>query len=103
MSGILIYTSSSDSEGTLGGLSRQADTKRFKNIFFNAINSKQNCSQDPHCIMGIKSASEQYNHAACHSCLLLPETSCEKWNRFLDRAMLRGDFEDKFKSFFDSQ
>ena len=103
MSGILIYTSSSDSEGTLGGLSRQADTNRFKNIFFNAINSKQNCSQDPHCIMGIKSASEQYNHAACHSCLLLPETSCEKWNRFLDRAMLRGDFEDKFKSFFDSQ
>ena len=49
MSGVLIYTSSSDSEGTLGGLSRQANTKRFKNIFFNAIKSKHNCSQDPHC------------------------------------------------------
>ena len=101
MSGILIYTSSSDSEGTMGGLSRQADPKRFKNIFFNAIQSKHNCSQDPHCIMGIKSASEQYNHAACHSCLLLPETSCEKWNRFLDRAMIRGDINNEFKSFFD--
>ena len=41
MSGILIYTSSSDSEGTLGGLSRQADLNRFKNIFLNAIKSKQ--------------------------------------------------------------
>ncbi len=101
MSGILIYTSSSDSEGTLGGLSRQADLNRFKNIFLNAIKSKHNCSQDPHCIMGIKSASEQFNHAACHACMLLPETSCQNWNRFLDRAMLRGDINDEFKSFFD--
>ena len=101
MSGILIYTSSSDSEGTLGGLSREADPNRFKNIFLNAIKSKQNCSQDPHCIMGIKSASEQFNHSACHACMLLPETSCQNWNRFLDRAMLRGDINDEFKSFID--
>ncbi len=102
MSGILIYTSSSDSEGTLGGLSRQADPNRFKNTFLNAIQSKHNCSQDPHCIMGIKSASERYNHAACHSCLLLPETCCPgNWNRFLDRAVIRGDIDNEFKSFFD--
>ena len=51
--------------------------------------------------MGIKSASEQFNHAACHACTLLPETSCQNWNRFLDRAMLRGDINYEFKSFFD--
>mgnify|MGYP002022614131 FL=1 len=101
MSGILIYTSSSDSEGTLGGLSRQANPERFEKIFINAIRGKYNCSQDPHCIMGIKSASEEYNEAACHSCLLLPETSCEKFNRFLDRATIRGDIENNFKSYFD--
>jgi len=33
--------------------------------------------------------------------MLLPETSCQNWNRFLDRAMLRGDINYEFKSFFD--
>ena len=38
---------------------------------------------------------------AITACMLLPETSCQNWNRFLDRAMLRGDINDEFKSFFD--
>lgn len=101
MCGILIFTSSSDSEGTLGGLSRQADPERFERIFFNAIESQEICSQDPQCLSGIKSASEDLNHAACHSCVLLSETSCELWNRFLDRAMIRGDINQEIKPFFD--
>ena len=28
--------------------------------------------------------------AACHACVLAPETACEEYNRFLDRAMLVG-------------
>jgi hypothetical protein len=28
------------------------------------------------------------NLAACYSCVLLPETSCEEFNSFLDRALL---------------
>jgi len=30
------------------------------------------------------------NKASCHSCGLLPETSCEVFNRFLDRGVLIG-------------
>jgi len=26
--------------------------------------------------------------AACHACLFAPETSCERGNRYLDRAVL---------------
>jgi hypothetical protein len=28
------------------------------------------------------------NMAACHSCALVPETACEEFNRFLDRALV---------------
>jgi len=40
------------------------------------------------------------NLAACHSCCLLPETPCEESNRFLDRAMVVGDFEQADLGFF---
>ena len=36
------------------------------------------------------SSSESLNLAACHACMLLPETSCEKLDRLLDRAVLVG-------------
>ena len=42
------------------------------------------------------------NLAACHSCLLLPETCCEEGNRYLDRSMLVGDGIGGVKGFFDS-
>jgi hypothetical protein len=38
------------------------------------------------------------NMAACYSCSLLPETSCEEFNSFLDRGLLididNGFFKD---------
>jgi hypothetical protein len=48
------------------------------------------CSSDPLCIEGMVAAPENYSKAACHACCLAPETSCEHFNRFLDRAMLVG-------------
>ena len=33
---------------------------------------------------------DNLNLAACHACMLVPETSCEKRNCFLDRALLVG-------------
>ncbi len=38
------------------------------------------------------------NLAACYSCFLLPETSCEEFNSFLDKASLI----DKDFGFFSS-
>ena len=40
------------------------------------------------------------NLASCHSCLLAPETSCEDFNRYLDRAMLVGTPEDRSIGFY---
>lgn len=40
--------------------------------------------------------------AACHSCVLSPETSCEEFNRFLDRAMLVGIPANAATGFFGS-
>ena len=101
VAGILIYTSSSDSEGTLGGLARQAEPESFKNILLGALDSVSWCSSDPLCINGITSMSQSYNGAACHSCILVPETSCEMFNRFLDRATLIGNPQDGIEGYFE--
>jgi Domain of unknown function (DUF1998) len=90
MCGLLIYTASADADGTLGGLCRQGSADRLIHLLRRAIRSCEWCSSDPLCIQGLQSSSELLNHAACHSCMLLPETSCEKFNRLLDRAMLVG-------------
>lgn len=100
MAGIMIYTSTSDSDGTLGGLQRQGETTRFADMFIEAIRSNEWCASDPLCIKGLVSESESSNLACCHSCLLAPETSCQDFNRFLDRAMLVGTPEDRSIGFF---
>jgi hypothetical protein len=91
MAGFLIYTSTSDADGTLGGLERQGGGDRFEATIRSAIQDCVWCSSDPLCRSGVSSLSESLNLAACHSCLLLPETCCELGNRFLDRSMLVSD------------
>jgi hypothetical protein len=90
MCGVLIYTSASDADGTLGGLVRQGTAERMAVLVRDAIRAMEWCSSDPLCITGITSLSDSNNLAACHSCVLAPETSCEHFNRFLDRATLVG-------------
>jgi Domain of unknown function (DUF1998) len=91
--GILIYTSSSDSEGSLGGLVRQGSTERLAELLDKVIESSRWCSNDPLCA---ETPPEQgqgvdgMNLAACHCCGLLPETSCELFNALLDRTLLSG-------------
>jgi len=83
--GILIYTSGSSSDGTLGGLIQQATSiERIDNIFKNSLMNMQHCSNDPVC-MEHDPRIEEPNGAACHSCVLLPEPSCEFQNYMLDR------------------
>lgn len=90
MAGLLVYTATPDSEGTLGGLVRQGKPDRFYSLIRNAINDMTWCSSDPLCIDSVQSLSEALNLSACHSCQHLSETSCEEFNRLLDRAMLVG-------------
>lgn len=100
MAGILIYTASGDSEGTLGGLVRQGRPDAFPRIFKKALKSAETCSNDPICITSRGQGRDSLNLAACHACALLPETCCEERNSFLDRAMVMGTFEDNQMGFW---
>lgn len=82
--GILLYTSGPSSDGTLGGLVRQATSERLELILRRALLAKEDCSNDPVCYDHTPSGDER-NGAACHACLYLSETSCELGNLFLDR------------------
>ena len=91
MAGILIYTAAGDSEGTMGGLVRLAGPESFGRILVNALEEAHWCSGDPVCREAARSGGQgpdSLNLAACHSCALLPETSCEHFNKFLDRSVL---------------
>ena len=90
MAGLLIYTATSDSDGTLGGLQRQGEAQRIQRAVKAAIAAMEWCSSDPLCIEGMIAGSDRLSLAACHACVLAPETACEHYNRFLDRAVLVG-------------
>ena len=99
--GILVYTASSDSAGSLGGLSAQSQPDRIWAVVQNAIRRARWCSSDPVCIESSGSGADALNLAACHACVLLPETSCERMNRVLDRATLVGRPGAVGEGFFD--
>ncbi len=90
MYGLLIYTAAGDSSGTLGGLVRQGKPDRLVNTVVRALDRARWCSYDPVCIETNEPKNDNLTLAACHGCALLPETSCECNNQYLDRAMLIG-------------
>ncbi|MFI6773981.1 DrmB family protein [Nocardia sp. NPDC050412] len=102
MAGLLIYTASGDSEGTMGGLVSMGQPGRLEAVLRAARDNAGWCAADPVCmeIGGSGQGPESCNLAACHSCALLPETACEEFNRFLDRAMLVGTLDDPTIGFF---
>jgi len=50
------------------------------------------CSSDPLCAEHDPAGDRSKHLAACHACLFAAETSCERGNRFLDRAALVDTF-----------
>lgn len=100
MAGVLIYTASGDSEGSLGGLVRQGLPGRVENIIVRAISEAKWCAADPVCIQSTGQGQYGCNLAACHNCALLPETSCENKNMYLDRGLLIGTLDDNTIGYF---
>jgi hypothetical protein len=102
MAGVLIYTAAGDSEGTMGGLVRMARPDNLRSVFASALSDARWCSTDPVCMdAGEKGQGpDSCNLAACHGCALLPETSCEEFNRFLDRGLVIGTFDDPSLGYF---
>jgi hypothetical protein len=100
MAGILIYTAAGDSEGTLGGLVRLGRPERLGPVVQRALGRASWCSADPVCSEHLGGqGSKLANLAACHACVLLPETSCETINQGLDRAMVVGTPEAREHGF----
>lgn len=89
MAGILIYTAAPDSEGTLGGLVSLGETETLERHLDQALESLEVCASDPLCAETQPDQAFLSLHgAACHNCLFLPETCCERGNRYLDRSVL---------------
>ncbi|NBC34028.1 MAG: DUF1998 domain-containing protein [Alphaproteobacteria bacterium] len=87
--GILLYTASTGAEGTLGGLVDTAT--RIASIIDRALKELLICSNDPVCADHEPDSvldDRALLGAACHGCLLISETSCERRNLFLDRTLL---------------
>jgi len=89
MAGFLIYTATPDSEGTLGGLVELARPDDLGPMLKRIWEDARLCANDPFCASRKVSDRETHvNGAACHACLLLPETSCEQGNHYLDRSLV---------------
>lgn len=87
MNGLLIYTIAG-SEGSFGGLIKQAYSDNFTKILSSALMRAKDCTSDPICYESDGQGVGGLNYAACYSCLLISETSCEEFNSFLDRKTL---------------
>jgi len=99
--GILLHTGSSDAEGTLGGLVQIG--RRLEHHLNQALALGQLCSNDPVCAQHSPDSVHEERFllgAACHGCLLIAETSCERRNEFLDRALVVSTVDAHGAEFF---
>jgi hypothetical protein len=88
MAGLLLYTSAPDSEGTLGGLVSLGSPDNLGRLVEQALERAQLCTSDPLCAEHDPMGDSSLHGAACHACLFVAETSCERGNRYLDRTLL---------------
>jgi hypothetical protein len=88
MAGVLLYTAAPDSEGTLGGLVGLGTPELLGRHIDGALEQVQDCASDPLCAEHSGLHDGTLHEAACHACLFIPETSCERGNKYLDRSVL---------------
>ena len=84
--GALIFTTSADKCGTLGGVSRYADKDEFMALLQKALLFSEHCDNDPLCS---DHPSGRSSKSSCFACVFLPETSCAHFNQWLDRKLMR--------------
>lgn len=89
-------------DGYLGGLSNLCnDLENLNSIINSAIFRATDCSSDPICVESEGQGVGQLNLAACHSCTLTPETTCELSNLYLDRKLIINKNYGYFNSLLD--
>jgi len=87
MYSVLIYTIAG-SEGSYGGLTSLCENTKIGKLIQSAMTRAKDCATDPICYHTSGQGVGNLNLSACFSCTLLPETSCEMFNCFLDRRIL---------------
>ena len=88
MNGFLI-SAYDGTDGYLGGLTKLCNNlSTLQDIINRALERAKNCSLDPICYESEGQGIAQLNLAACHSCTLISDTSCEINNVFLDRRLV---------------
>ena len=105
-SGILLYTASPGSEGSLGGLVEVG--RRLSRYLEQALDLGRLCSNDPVCAAHapaheIGASDRHLEGASCHGCLLISEPSCERMNQYLDRTLVVPTVESADAAFFRSR
>ena len=103
MAGVLLYTAAADSDGTLGGLVELGKPDNLGSLILQAIDRATICSSDPLCSEHNPGKDSSLHNSACHACTFVAETSCERGNRYLDRALIVNTFESQNAAFFDSK
>ena len=101
--GLLIHTTSGDSQCSMGGLSDLAENDKLESIIKRALITNLSCSNDPLCADSSGQGTSSLSHAACFGCLMLPEICCEVRpikNSYLDRNLLI-DLHGSVRSFFE--
>jgi hypothetical protein len=93
MAGVLLYTAAADSDGTLGGLIELGKPENLGPLIKQALRRALVCSSDPLCSEHNPSNDRTLHNASCHACAFVSETSCERGNRYLDRALLVPTFD----------
>lgn len=100
MAGILLYTAAADSDGTLGGLVELGKPENLGRLIQQALYRATVCSSDPLCSEHKPEQDRSLHAASCHACCFVAETSCERGNRYLDRALLIPTFDSREAAFF---
>lgn len=71
-------------EGIVGSLVALAEPGTLGRVAHDALADARHCSSDPLCAEQLPYDPEDFLHgAACHICLFVFETTCERGNRFL--------------------
>ena len=99
--GIVVYTAAADSDGTLGGLVQLGKPENLSRLFAQALSRARICSSDPLCAEHEPAKDRSLHAASCHACSFVSETSCERGNRYLDRALAVPTLEVATAAFFD--
>jgi len=69
----------------------------------NALELGRLCSNDPVCAQHSPQNTHEDRYlmgAACHGCVLIAETSCERFNQYLDRSLVVANVASSGPEFF---